>query len=206
MTETQVSAADLKVLDPKRFEREYWKWTEHAVEYQWWDCVVDQFVETAKGAEFEVSPDTVKFSVHGGQGDGAAFDGTIYIHEWMARHGLHETYPALYLDLAEYTALAHINAGQGYYIRGVEASYAPGNCHPTGIFADLPEEAWDELVGSQWEEAKDEILDGIKDEAKALAAQLHEDLTEDYEYLTSEAAFIEHCQANDITFSIDEDN
>lgn len=207
MTDLQISAAELKVQDPKRFDRAYWRWAaEHAVDYKWWEFTVDAFREKAEALGFDIDADKITFSIHGGQGDGAAFAGSIYIHEWMERKGLHEKYPALYLDLTVYRAVASTRVGRGYYIGPVEAAYMPGNCYPTGIFADLPPEVWDELVGSQWEQAEDEILDGIKDESEELAGNLHSDLTEEYEYLTSEVAYIENCHANDITFLIDEDN
>ena len=40
-----MDAKELKERDPKRFAKEYWKWTGYATEWEWWDFIYDNFKE-----------------------------------------------------------------------------------------------------------------------------------------------------------------
>lgn len=35
-----MNAAELKIADPKRFDKEYYKWCAHALDYEWRDYTV----------------------------------------------------------------------------------------------------------------------------------------------------------------------
>ena len=79
---------------------------------------------------------------------------------------------------------------------------SPGNCVPSGVFKDLPQEDWDALVEEQLAAEDWEQL--ILDQCEALASDLHSALVDEYEYLTSEEQFIESCECNDVTFDLEE--
>jgi hypothetical protein len=192
---------ELRAKYPKRFEREYYKWTNYAVGYDWWDDLYADFRTDC--AALGVRVDDIQFSGFHSQGDGASFTGRMYVHQWMEGKGYHITHPAAYLACKD----------DGSYV-SIEVSHRHNNMRtnlegpldipsPSGIFAGLDEDAWDELIVEQ-------LLDlSIEDEVLAfcegLAAQLYKDLEVEYEHLTNEAAFIDSCELNDVTFEETED-
>ena len=74
---------------------------------------------------------------------------------------------------------------------------------PSGMFEGLEQEAWEELVDEQISDLN--IEDGVLSFCEALARKLYTDLRDEYEHLTSEEMFIEHCEANEVTFEENED-
>ena len=197
-----MNITELKEHDPKRFEREYWEWVKDEPYYEWWDFTYDRFVETAEAAGVSVDPKSITFSLSYSQGDGAEFSGYVDLAKWMELHGYADTYLALYLDASEYGAGCSVtNHGGGYGMR-TSLDFYPGNCSPSGVFKDLPQEDWDALVEEQLAAEDWEKL--ILDHCDALAYDLYKQLQEEYEYLTSEEQFIEHCNANDVEFETEE--
>ena len=204
---TEVSASDLKTRDPKRFEREYSKWTEHNLDYDWWDSVYEMF--KADMAAEGVDVDKMYFSISYSQGDYASFEGTIDVSEWMQRNKdgdqtYAEKYPALFLAVCDYGG--HSTASSGW--RGSWPSVnwdgaCVGNTPPAGIFAMLDSDAWDELVADQYAGAG--IEQALQEWVQDKCRELYRQLQEEYEYLNSEESFIESCDCNDVTFEIEED-
>lgn len=198
-----MNITELKEHDPKRFEREYWKWAEHEPGYNWWDCTYEHFVETAAAAGVEVNPKDIEFSISYSQGDGATFAASVDFAPWMEKHGYAEKYVALYQDALEYGAHCSVRkVWRGGWSMSANLEFSPGNCVPSGVFKDLPQEAWDALVEEQlaaedWERL---ILDHCND----LSSDLYRALVAEYEYLTSEEQFIESCECNDVTFDLEE--
>jgi len=204
---TEVSASDLKTLDPKRFEREYSKWTEHNLNYDWWDSSYEMF-KTDMAAE-GVDVDKIYFSVSYSQGDYASFEGTIDVGDWMHRNKdgdqtYAEKYPALFLATCDYGGCASVSSGWRDSWPSVNWDGAcVGNTPPAGIFTMLDTDAWDELVADQYADASIEhaLQEWVQDKCRELYRQLQEEI----EYLNSEESFIESCECNDVTFEIEED-
>jgi len=194
-----MNITELKEHDPKRFEREYWEWAKHEPGYDWWDGAYDMFVSKAAGEGVDVNPRSISYS----QGDGAAFDGDVDLAAWMEKHGFAEKYPALYLDAQNYGASVSVTTyGRGFSMRA-NLDFTNGQCLPAGVFKDLPQEDWDELVEEQLGQEDWERL--ILDHCKSLAHGLYTYLKKEYEYLTSEEQFIERCMCNEVTFDQEED-
>jgi len=206
---TTVSAKELQQLDPKRFEREYWEW----VSNHWWDgdCTIEWFIDqqTSKGILY-IDPKEVSYSGFHSQGDGAAFDARVDVLAFMRLKGYDATYMPLYLDMENYGGgCCKVSRGSrrsNYMAQGADIDYAPGNCYPVGIFSDMPQEAWDRLLEEQWAELEDQLANEIYEYAKDAADDLYSALESDYEASTSEEEFIESCEANEVTFEIEDES
>ena len=190
---------ELKNQDPKRFEREYDEWREHAAGYEWWDDVEMAFQERMKPLAVHV--DRIYFSLSYCQSDYAAFEGRVFFHRWMENNGYAESHQMLYLDATQTCEYFSVGAMRDH--ARVNFDYYVGNAQPCGIFAELPVDAWDELVEEQlnsedWHQLTQDWVDDV-------CGDLYRELCDEYEYLTSEEQFIEHCEANEITFTTDEE-
>jgi len=192
---------ELKERDPKRFEKEYYKWCEYAADYEWWEDLYADF--TTDCAALGVRVDDITFSgFHSLQGDGAAFTGRVYVYEWMEQKGHHITHPAAYLGCKDDGSYVRLETGRNNNMRANIEEYA-NQTAPSGMFAGLEQEAWEELVDEQISDLsiEDEVLSFCKD----LARELYINLRDEYDHLTSEETFIEHCEANEVTFEENED-
>ena len=189
-----MNVTELRERDPKRFKREYEKWQEHSPDYDWWDCTYENFIEDC--GKLGVRVDSITFSGFYSQGDGAAFAGRVYVYEWMENKGYDVTHPAAYLACRDDGSYVSLTTGRGNNMR---ASYT-GESYTvaSGIFAGLDDDTWCSLVIEQVESlnVEEEVLSFCED----LAQELYTNLRDEYEHLTSEAMFIEHCEANEITF------
>lgn len=202
----ELSASELKTLDPKRFEREYLKWTEDNLDYDWWDCIEEMFkTDMAKEG---VDVDKMYFRISYSQGDYASFTGTIDVCEWMKLNKdrdqtYAEKYPALFLATCDYGGCATVNNSWG---GGPSVNWdgaCMGNTPPAGIFVMLEAEAWDELVADQYSDA--DIESALQKWVEGKCHELYEQLQDEYEYLNSEESFIESCKCNAVNFEIEED-
>lgn len=213
MATIQVDVRRLQAEFPKEFERAYQEWVEAGFDYDWWDCVVDRFVEDleAKGVLVEYRPGkrptpSVYFSLGYSQGDYASFEGTVTLDEWFAAVGLAETYPMLAASLEAYGATAKISTRNwgGSYVSDFD--YEPGAAAPPkdSMFADMDPEIWEEVVREQYEAAdlEKELEDWVKEQCQDLYIALRDE----YEYLTSEEQFIEYCEANGEMFEVEVDD
>jgi hypothetical protein len=202
-----LTAADLKRLNRHRFDREYSKW----VEWQWQD---DWYVENTherfkekyqpKGIEVEELHYCISYS----QGDYGSFDGRVFLAEWMeavqvCRDGptYAERYPALYIACSEdgsYMRIYGADDRRGWRVDFQEGWKGVGPC---GIFANMPDEDWEDLVREQASEA--DLETELLNYCRAIGQEIYDDLRDAYEDATSEEAFIESCEANDVTFEIE---
>jgi len=196
----EVTAQELKSLDPKQFDKEYYKWQEYAVYDDWAEYIQEDFASQMKVQGIHV--DRFTWNISYSQGDGAAFDGHITIYQWMEANPQYiERYPALYLACktdGSYMTLRVSNQGLYMHTNMTEYLY---ETQPEGVFGMLDEETWVELVLDQWDSA------GLEGEMKSTCERFMKDfydrLRDEYEHLTSEESFIESCECNGITFEIE---
>ena len=206
-----ITAQELLEQDPKRFREEYLKWTEYAVDYDWWDYMEERLKEKLEPAG--VRNIKLAFRLSYSQGDYATFEGSIDVHKWMdvTKDGpdtedtltYAEKYPALRMAMEDYGDSASVTT----YNRSCGARVSMdggciGNTYAAGIFAGLEPEAWDELVEEQYDEAG--LEQALQDFVDDISQELYTDLRDEYEHLTSEESFIESCECNDVTFEIEE--
>ena len=199
----ELTVYELKERDPKRFEKEHYKWQEYALWDDWYEPIWDDFKAkwAGHGLECEGNP---TFSIGYSQGDGAAIDGWVDVAPFMKAMKMDEQYPALYLAAEDYGVSVRV---EPYGYRGLsmraEIGVLPTD-DPVGIFADLDEDTWAELVEEQKREA--DIEGAVKDFADRICDDLYHALREESEYLTSEESFMESCGLNDITFEVEDED
>lgn len=191
---------ELKERDPKRFEKEYHEWYQNTADYEWWDWIEADFIDTC--GQLGVRVDSITFSGFYSQGDGAAFTGRVDVYRWMEQKGHHITYPAAYLACRDDGSYVRLETGRGNNMRANIEEYA-NQTAPSGIFVGLEQTAWEELVDAQIGDLS--LEDDVLSWCEELADKLYRDLRDEYEHLTSEAMFIEHCEANEVTFEENED-
>lgn len=194
-----VTASELLILDEKQFENEYYSWREYALDYEWWDYIDESFKEKCKA--LGISVDDITFSGFYSQGDGAAFCGSVDVSAYMEQHNLTESYPALYLAVKDDGSYVRISTSHRGHMRSDGSNECANQTAPSGVFSDLPQEDWEELVDAQANEAC--LEDGVLEWCNELASELYCDLENEYEHLTSKESFIDSCECNEITFEIE---
>ena len=195
-------------MDRRRFDAEYSKWAEWQWEDDWYITDTHERFQ-ARYKDKGIDIERLHYRVSYSQGDYASFDGRVYLNEWMAAVRVSpdgptyaERYPALFLACD----------GDGTYIsisgeddrRGWRADWHEGwtSVGPSGIFAGMPDEDWDELVQEQASEA--DLEDEILKYCQSIGDDIYRELRDAYMDATSEESFIESCEANEITFELEE--
>ena len=206
-----LTAQELSLQHPRRFREEYLKWTEYALDYDWWDYIEERLKEKLEPAG--VRNIKLYFRLSYSQGDYATFVGSIDVHKWMdvTKDGpdtegtltYAEKYPALRIAMEDYGDSASLTTYNRDCVARVSLDGGCiGNTYAAGIFAGLDSDAWDELVEEQFYEAG--LEQALQDYVDDISQELYTDLREEYEHLTSEKSFIESCECNDVTFEIEE--
>lgn len=189
---------ELKRDYPREFQRQYERWTNTACYYDWWSGVYEGFVARMR-EEFQLNVDETRiyFMLHT-QGAGATFRGYMMFARLMELTGHDETHLPLYLAVKEEGCLMHVSESSRYYnVRGTTDNPA-GLSDPQGVFKDMTQDAWTDLVLDQWES---EDWDAIATAwASDRAHELYKELDDEYDYMTSKESYIEYCLANDVVF------
>lgn len=207
MPTKQVTAAELKELDPRRFEQEYYDWANnYSLWDEWTDSIEGNFKEDV--APFGANVQSIQYDI-GGYNPQAIFIGEVSLTQFMKEckvegASLSELYPALYLAVCEDGSWARVSSN--YRRLGMHIEMRDQLCltDPIGIFSGLDAEAWQELIEEQWGACDLEfhVRNFIDDKCGDLAR----DLQAEYEHLTSVEAFLESCEANEITFELEIEN
>jgi hypothetical protein len=195
-----MNVIELRDRDPKRFEEEYYKWHEYALDYEWWDYLYSNFKADCNAVGVVVYD--IQFNLGYSQSDYAAFTGRAYVHDWMEAQGHDKTHLAAYLACWNDGSYVRLETGRGGSMRA-NLEECVNQTAPSGVFAGLDQEAWVDLVDEQigWLNVESEVLSFCED----LAHTLYRKLRDEYEHLTSKSMFIEHCECNEVTFEETED-
>ena len=202
-----LSCAELKKTDPRRFDREYSKWAEYA----WGDFYVEDamefFKDKYKSCGVEIGD--LHYRLAYSQGDFASFDGRVYLSQWMETVKVcpdgptyAERWPALYLACREDGSYINVTGESDRRGWRLDLHEGLSGDHPCGIFAGMSDEDWDALVEEQYDEADLEVE--VVKYCKAIGREMYAHLRKSYEDVTSEEAFIESCEINEITFEVEE--
>jgi hypothetical protein len=202
----ELTAQQLKERYPKRFEREHYEWQEHCLWDEWYETVEQNFTDDM--AAHGVNVEDISFSGFYSQGSYASFDGKIIVHKWMAAETYDdgqtyaEAFPALYLAAEQDRSVVFVSTSYRGSVLFNEEPIDPGT--PVGIFEHLDVDAWQALVAEQDERSNWES--NIRWFVEAKNNELFKQLQDEYEDLTSEEAFLESCEANEVTFNLENDD
>ena len=199
MVTREVTVEMLREVYPKRFEKEYYEWLEYAVSHEWWDYHFEQFKADCllKG----VRVDGINFSGFGSQDDGATFAGRVDVPTYMELHGLHEIYPALYLAVIDDGSRLGVSMTHRGNMHVDDYSMYGNQTAPSGIFENLDQLTWEELIDEQEREA--DLATAVLKFCEGLAAELYKELEAEHEFLTSKEQFVISCECNEILFDIE---
>lgn len=194
-----ITPEELRSQHPKIFKKEYEDWAQYAVYDDWADWIKEDYESQMRCAGITV--DNFEWDIAYSQGDGAAFNGHVKVHEWMEDNPQYmEQYYALYLACKQDGSYVKIRTSRGMYLHA-NINESLWGTDPEGIFKNLEKEAWDELVGAQYDAAS--LEDEIKSTCERFMSDMYRTLRDEYENITSEDAFVESCVANDVTFEIE---
>ena len=196
----EVDIHELKALDPKRFEKEHQNFLDTGLYHEWWDAVEDDFKQQMD--ELGVQVADIQFEgIDYGHAD-AVWTGSLHLAPFMKRTGLDERYPALYL------AVEHDRAWARVYLTGwrnktleVDIQETTRFMAPLGIFSELDEEVWEELLDDQWRESG--IEEAVREFAQEKADVLLDALRSEWDHISSEEYFIESCEINEVKFELE---
>ena len=201
----QVSAAELKELDPKEFERQYYKW----VEYHHWEPAEPECYLSLEEHGFEwdeIRP--IGYSLGYSQSDVANIYGIVDVTKWIRFHGREVDHHALLVALeagVAYTKYARIKP---FNERCWSKASYEGCAHhidngdDLGPYAGMDPEEFNDLFDDQARSLEDELTEWAEDQSR----QLYDALMKDYEYATSKEQFIEWADCNDETFDLEVDD
>lgn len=191
-----LTVRELQEQDPRQFEKEYCKWCEHAVDYDWWVEIKEMYAE--KYEPLGVRIDNIYFNLWRTE---VAFEGRVELIDVMRHYGLDKEFMALAMAVEVDGSYISVYTHREAYMRlsvQEQLSYS----EPCGIFADLPTDAWQEMVDEEWGRA--DLEAATKEWCEEIASEIGKALEAEYEYLTSIDMFIESCEFNEITFEIDD--
>jgi hypothetical protein len=194
-----VTAAELLILDKRQFDREYYKWCEHCMDGDDLDYIKEDFKERCE--QIGIRVDTIGYCISYSQGDGAHFDGRVDIPTFMEHTKMNVKYLALYLACQDDGSYVNISTTHRGNMQVNDWNMFANQTAPSGVFSDLPQEDWEDLVDAQTDEADMEAE--VLALCRRLAYDLYITLRDEYEYQTSEESFIESCECNDVTFEIE---
>ncbi len=203
----ELTAQQLKERDPKRFERELYRWQEHCLWDEWYDTVEQNFTDEMAARGIQV--DKISFSGFYSQGSYASFDGKVVVHKWMAAETYDagqtyaEAFPARYLAAEQDRSALFVSTSyRGSTHFNFEVNFI--DTQPAGIFQHLDEDAWRELVVQQDDASN--LESNIRWFIESKNNELFKQLQDEYEHLTSEESFLESCEANEVTFNLENDD
>lgn len=193
-------------LSDRAKEHAYHEWIRGAANYNWWDDVYEMAKE--EGTQLGFLIDDISFSGFWSQGDGASWKGFVNLRVWvdsdactlndrekMFLKTAFEQYLASHtIDITNTSNYCHSGTmvQRGFEVYRAEACAEIQH----GVYAGMSEEAFvDELAGMQ-----NGIENEVLQSARYFADKIYRDLEEEYESITSEEAFADFCEANDVNF------
>ena len=195
-----VTAKELKELDPRRFKEEYYKWQEYAADYDWADWIKDNYTADMRVEGIKI--DNFYWDISYSQGDGANFDGHAVVHEWMEANPQYaEQYPALYLACKQDGSYVSVRTGNRGHNMHFNLNESWWGTDPCGIFHMLDKDTWVELVDDQ--AGFLDVEAEIRSTCERFMQDMYYKLRDEYEHITSEESFIESCECNEVTFEIE---
>lgn len=194
-----------KMVNSEQRERLIEKYRDINVDYQWWDCVYEDFREDMKAVGIVVT--RMYFSGFWSQGDGACFEGWLDNVRTYLDHHHKDQYPMI-RKLLEHGGGLYVSCEhRGHYCHEHSTTFCRDNDTLTCLLPQPTE--FHEAVVEQWQDKLDEELDDfeadVTEQWRTYMRDLYHKLEEEYEYLVSDEAVWESIVANELDKDEDED-
>lgn len=205
----EMSVRQLKDEHPKAFEKAFEEWQEGAVDFDWWDCTYDFWLDKLDALGIYTDKTQMRFSGFYSQGDGASFTGYVHLDTFWEAHGSDPKYlPVIELYKNGMLGTIHLNR-----------SYASQYVHECTVYAERPSvDTFPDDVLSKGmfagqdavqfaEDTVEPILDDfvawVQEVCRGYMREMFTELRDEYEYQTSVEAYVEWAEANDVVFEVD---
>lgn len=172
--------------------------------FDWWDCVYDDFIATAKTKGFLIHDHNyIQFSGFWSQGDGASFEAVVDTHVFIKAYGLESAYPWI-VKLFDYDGSA------GLEVTRNNSRYSHENTCTTSVnwyneFHHVIDTKGDETredILEQWnihlQSDIDQLVKDVESARLELCRELYRSLEAEYEHLTSDEAVWDSIVANEL--------
>ena len=172
--------------------RDWWK--SSGLDYDWWECVCDQYTTACKLFGLDIS--RIMFSGFWSQGDGAAFAGT-YSYKKGALQALKKEFPQ-WVEIHDICKRLTQMQKPNFYGVNVDISQNGRYCHEmsmrfsVSVYIEGQGERYDIPQGMG-----EEVADIFRD----LARDIYKNLEAEYDYLTSDERVDEMILGNEYLFT-----
>lgn len=161
------------------------------VDYYWHTVTEWEFKDKMKLLGYEVKE--VYFSGFYSQGDGACFEGTVSIAEWLLAHKLGRKYRSLLNYCRNYGGYVTIKQS-GHYYHEYSMTFDESDTLCSYYYLDY--ERYSAKIGAQI----DEVLKLIENESIEKAKELYKELENEYDSRMTDEAVTETIIANEYDF------
>lgn len=183
----EVTITELRDNYPEQFQKEFYSWAEHTLDYRWWEFVYADF--RTRCASLGIFVGDINFALE----DYAAFAGSVDLGVFMEYVHIDKVYFALHEALAHagYKVRIHLagNRRVRSAVEGIAAYDFAGE--PLGVFKGLDALEWEQFLDQQLDES--ELLTHLENTVEDLCHELLGSLEDEAEYLRSEESFLQCC-------------
>ena len=170
----------------------------------WWDCVYDDFIATAKTKGFEIDfHKSIQFSGFWSQGDGASFTGSVDVPLFIEAYGLEWAYPWI-MKLLESGGTVDASVERTSHRYSHENTCrATVSAHDDFFYLiDTNGDETREAVLAEWDKLMMSDIDQLEKDMESaridLCRELYRSLEAEYEHLTSDEAVWDSIVANEL--------
>lgn len=192
--ETEVFSFEELSDSAKEKARDWWK--SQGLDYDWWECVYDQYTTACKLFGIDIS--RIMFSGFWSQGDGASFTGT-YSYKKGALQALKKEFPQ-WAEIHDICKRLTQMQKSNFYGVNVDISQNGRYCHEMAMGFNVS--VYIEGVGERYD-----IPQGLEEECadifRDLARDIYKSLEAEYDYLTSDEQVDEMILCNEYQFTED---
>lgn len=175
----------------------------------WYDCVYEVWEEKLKekGIELDsktsrtvgghtISSPAIYFSGFWSQGDGACFEGGLYMDKFIEAHDLAKDYKAVAFFVASGDSITCSISHNGRYYHSNSVDYN-FDCYIETEEHDPVRTAINEAMYEQFESEWGGFQTSVKDICQGYMNEIYSDLEKEYDYLTSDEAVWDAIEANE---------
>lgn len=203
-----MNVKDFRDKYPDQFRKAYNEWCSEGLGYEWYDCVYQDAIENGKALGFDI--EGINFSGFWSQGDGACWFGDVFLADYIKAH-CDISEPKYHVMLA-LIAEGHIDnrvtirtSGRYSHENTMHLTYDVSFLSPfadetmrEGVYQGALAGDLMELIEHDIPDLENEILDA----ARGYAADIYNQLEEEYNNLTREESYIDYCECNEVEFDV----
>jgi hypothetical protein len=163
----------------------------NGIDYPWYDCIYDD--AKTIGGLMGIDVDNIYFSGFCSQGDGACFEGGYSYKKQCVK--LVADYAPLDSELNRIVKTLASIQKRNFYQLSASVKHSGHYYHELCTVVDVDHDNDSSVNGND----ENDLIETLRDFMRWIYTQLENE----YDYITSEESFIDMCQANEWTFTVD---